>query len=172
MALFLLGLSIVQGALATNYERPVITPEGIFEWNIESRKTYDDPFSEVEVDVVFTKAGESWRVPAFWRGGTRWTVRFAPPASGTYSYFVESTDLSNPDLNGHKNEIGLTGYSGANPLLKHGMLRVTKSGRSFEYADGTPFFWLGDTWWTGLSDRLSWDGFQKMASDRRDKDLP
>src|SRR5262249_42463204 len=33
----------------------------------------------------------------------------------------------------------------------------------------TPFYWLGDTWWTGLSDRLSWDGFERLAADRQAK---
>ncbi len=38
------------------------------------------------------------------------------------------------------------------------------------HADGTPFFWLGDTWWMGLCDRLKWpDDFKALAADRREK---
>jgi len=49
-------------------------------------------------------------------------------------------------------------YTGNNPLRKHGILRVSADQRHFEYADGTAFFWLGDTWWKGLCKRLSWEG--------------
>ena len=49
------------------------------------------------------------------------------------------------------------------------MLRASANKRYFEHADGTPFYWLGDTWWSGLSDRLSWEGFQKLTADRKEK---
>ncbi|HZK87134.1 MAG TPA: DUF4038 domain-containing protein [Syntrophomonas sp.] len=42
--------------------------------------------------------------------------------------------------------------------------------RHFAYADGTPFFWLGDTWWMGLTKRLAWpDDFKALAADRSKK---
>ena len=41
--------------------------------------------------------------------------------------------------------------------------------RHFEHADGTPFFWLGDTWWKGLCKRLTWEGFQELTADRKEK---
>ena len=49
------------------------------------------------------------------------------------------------------------------------MLRVNANKRYFEHADGTPFYWLGDTWWSGMSTRLSWEGFQKLTADRKAK---
>jgi hypothetical protein len=56
-----------------------------------------------------------------------------------------------------------------NPLLKHGFLRVSANKRFFEHADGTAFFWLGDTWWKGLAKRLTWEGFQELTADRKAK---
>src|SRR4051794_19888990 len=35
------------------------------------------------------------------------------------------------------------------PFAAHGKLRVAKSGTYLEHADGTPFFFLADTAWTG-----------------------
>ena len=64
----------------------------MFEWTVESKKSYADPFNDVDVDVIFSRQGESWRVPTFWRGGGKWTVRFAPPTPGEYNYRLESTD--------------------------------------------------------------------------------
>lgn len=146
-----------------------VAHERMVEWTIESRKQYADPFNDVDVDVIFSKNGHSWRVPAFWRGLQQWTVRFAPPTPGEYNYHLESTDKRNPDLNGHPGHVVITAYAGGNMLLKHGPPRVSENRRYFEYADGTPFFWLGDTWWTGLSSRLPWEGFQRLAADRKAK---
>lgn len=142
---------------------------GIFEQTFESQKSYADPFNEVDVDVVFSKDGDAWRVPTFWRGGSKWTVRFAPPTPGEYTYHLESTDKTNPDLNGHEARVNIAAYEGPSALRRHGMLRVSGDKRYFEQADGTPFYWLGDTWWTGLSDRLSWDGFQQLTANRKAK---
>ncbi len=64
----------------------------------------------------------------------------------------------------------MTPYSGENPLYLHGPLQVAASQRYLVHADGTPFFWLGDTWWMGLCHRLHWpDEFQALAADRKQK---
>ena len=140
------------------------------EWDFKSQKTYGDPFNDVEVDVVFTnEEGRQWRVPAFWAGGNQWRVRFAPPSPGVYRHRCESTDKTNPDLNGHEGALRVEPYAGSNQLLMHGPLRVSQRRRYLEHADGTPFFWLGDTWWKGLSRRISFDEFKVLAEDRREK---
>jgi hypothetical protein len=47
---------------------------------------------------------------------------------------------------------------------------VAPSRRHFEHGDGTPFFWLGDTWWMGLCHRLRFPGeFKALAADRKAK---
>lgn len=164
------------GEAAGTYETtvPDATPPAaaaarLFEWTFESKKAYGDAFNDVDVDVIFDNGKDSWRVPAFWRGGSKWTVRFAPPSSGDYGYRLESTDRDNADLNGHAGRVRIAAYAGANALLKHGPLRVSANGRYFEHADGTPFYWLGDTWWMGLSDRINWSGFQELTADRKAK---
>jgi hypothetical protein len=142
---------------------------GVFECSFLSSKSYENPFTEVEVDVVFTQGDNKWKVPAFWAGDRKWTVRFAPPAQGQFAYRVECSDKTNPGLHGTEQTLLVTAYQGDNPLLKHGPLRVAANKRHFEHADGTPFFWLGDTWWKGLCKRLPWDGFQELTADRKKK---
>jgi hypothetical protein len=159
---------ILGSAMAFAGEPPLIV-QRMVEWTIDSHKRYRDPFNDVDVDVVFEHDGKRWRVPTFWRGGSRWTVRFAPPAAGEYAYHLESTDPQNTDLNGHNGHVTIRAYSGSNRLLRHGMLKVSANRRYFEHADGTPFYWLGDTWWSGLSTRLTWLNFQELATDRRKK---
>ena len=78
---------------------PVTPQERMVEWTMESRKTYADPFNDVDVDVVFTRGSLHWRVPTFWRGGSRWTVRFAPPEPGEAVDTVEAAlDWLSDDL--------------------------------------------------------------------------
>jgi hypothetical protein len=138
------------------------------EWSYQSGKRYADPFHEVELDVVFTlPSGETHRVPAFWAGESTWRVRYAPPAAGRYTFRTISTDTSNADLHDRSGALTAEPYTGSNRLYQHGPLRISEDRRHFAHADGTPFFWLGDTWWMGLCRRLSWpDGFQALTADR------
>ena len=138
------------------------------EWSYTSGKQYKDPFSEVELDVIFQDAqGKEQRVPAFWAGENVWTVRYAPSATGRYRYRTVCSDASNTDLHGRKGELEVAPDSSQNPLFRHGPIRVAQDRRHFEHADGTPFFWLGDTWWMALSKRLRWPtDFRTLAADR------
>ena len=162
-------LALLCAAPVTATTHPAAGYERMAEWTFESRKAYADPFNDVEVDVVFENGSQSWRVPAFWRGEQKWSVRFAPPTPGEYRYRLQSTDTSNPDLNGPEGRVKITAYTGRSEVLKRGALRVSASRRYFEHADGMPFYWLGDTWWAGLSDRLPWSGFQTLTADRKGK---
>ncbi len=141
----------------------------VFETSFESSLNYSNPFMDVQVDVLFEKEGKEWKIPAFWDGGNTWKVRFAPPETGSYTYRVISSDRSNKGLNGKKQSLNVTAYKGDNILYLHGMIGISENGRHFSHADGTPFFWLGDTWWKNLCKRLTWDGFRELAADRREK---
>jgi len=141
----------------------------VLERSFNSTKTYANPFMDVQVDVVFHSGDKQWIVPAFWAGGDKWTVRFAPPVQGDYTFKVTCSDPSNKGLNGDEQSLRVTAYTGDNSLLKHGFLRVAKDQRHFEHADGTPFFWLGDTWWKCLCKRMTWEGFQELTADRKAK---
>jgi len=140
-----------------------------FEYSFASERKYDNPFVDIQVDVVFQQGEQHWKVPAFWAGSDTWTVRFAPPLQGTYSFRVACSDRKNHALNGAALALHVTPYTGDNPLLKHGFLRIACDKRHFEHADGTPFLWLGDTWWKNLCKRMTWDGFQELTADRRKK---
>src|ERR1700730_8231108 len=95
------ALSFLASNLAVGSESRPTSAARVIEWTIKSHKAYTDPFNDVDLDVIFERDGHAWRVPTFWRGGSRWRVRFGAPAPGRYGYRLESTDKSNPDLNGH-----------------------------------------------------------------------
>lgn len=138
------------------------------EFSLTAAQVYRDIFNEVDVDVLFTgPGGKQWCVPAFWAGDYVFRVRFAAPKPGRYMY---RTVCSNPDdagLHGQTGELEVIPYDGKNRLYQRGGLRVAQSWRTLEHADGTPFFWLGDTWWMGLCRRLRWPGdFRALTADR------
>ncbi len=141
----------------------------VFETSFQTTKAYANPFVDVEVDVVFTHGEKKWTVPAFWTGGGTWKVRFAAPLPGDYRFRVQCTDKENADLNGKEDVLHVKPYQGDNPLLKHGHVGIAADGRHFAHADGTPFFWLGDTWWKCLCKRMTWEGFQELTADRKAK---
>jgi hypothetical protein len=143
----------------------------VSEWAYVSTKQYKDPFNEIELDVVFTDSQKrSLKVPAYWAGGSEWRVRFAPPAPGEYQIRTVCSDAANADLHGQTGTLQAEPYTGGNPLLQHGRLRVSASRRHLEHVDGTPFFWLADTWWMGLCRRLHWPAdFQILTADRVQK---
>jgi len=137
------------------------------EWIFPSKKEYADPFNEVEMSAIFTDPdGEEKIVPAFWLGGSFWGVRYASHKIGRHSFQTICSDESNSSLHGQEGILEIIPYKGDNSLYKHGPLKVSRNQKYLEHIDGTPFFWLGDTWWMGLTKRLSWEGFKELTIDR------
>ena len=139
----------------------------VIEWSYTSDRERGDPFNELELDVIVKHRADSWRIPAYWQGGREWRVRFCPPKPGSYKITTICTDVTDSSLHGVSGTLDVAEDKDDNPLFSHGPLRVAASKRTFEHADGKPFFWLGDTWWMGLSKRLSWpEDFQLLTVDR------
>ncbi len=122
----------------------------------------EDTSPDADFTVEFTSpSGRRRTVPGFWDGGRTWRVRFLPDEEGTWRYRSRA-----------KRDTGLDGQAGrfvcrkpdpktANLLLRHGPVVVSANGRHLQHLDGTPFFWLADTVWTGpaLSARDDWDTY-------------
>ncbi|HLK55311.1 MAG TPA: DUF4038 domain-containing protein [Chthonomonadaceae bacterium] len=135
---------------------------------LTAETSYRDPVQEVTLDVLFTDpAGVVRRVPAFWAGGSIWKARYASPLPGTHTYHSECSVTTDRGLHGVEGHIEVTPYEGENPLFRHGPIRIADDRRHFAYTDGTPLFWLGDTWWMGLCHRLHWpEEFEQLTADR------
>ncbi|MGC8639969.1 MAG: DUF4038 domain-containing protein [Isosphaeraceae bacterium] len=143
----------------------------VIELTFTAAHDHADPFNTIDVDVTFTSpSSRVIRVPAFWAGGKTWRVRYASPEVGVHTYVTSCTDTNDKGLQQVAGRVQVVPYMGDNPLFRHGAIRVASDRRHFEHADGTPFFWLGDTWWMGLCERLKWpDEFHTLAVDRRTK---
>lgn len=133
---------------------------------VHTDREYRNPFEDVDVFGVFQGPdGKSIKLLAFWDGDGNWVLRFAPTAVGTWSYMVESTDRTNEDFAG-EGEVECVPYAGELDMYKHGFLRVSDDKTYLEHADKTPFFWLGDTHWTFVTEeRFDESNCPKYASE-------
>jgi hypothetical protein len=141
------------------------------ELTFKAARAYADPFNEVTLDAVFfDPKGRELRVPAFWAGADVWKVRYASPVVGTHRFRTACSEAGDKGLHNVTGKVEVGAYQGQNPLYTHGPIRVAANRRYLEHLDGTPFFWLGDTWWMGLCHRLRWpDEFKQLTADRKAK---
>ena len=112
----------------------------------KSTKKYDNPFEDVDISAVFTSGKQKIVVPGFWDGDDTWKVRFALNKEGLWNYTVTCTDKENIGLQG-TGKVECVKYDGEYEIYKRGFLKTEPNVRYFMYADGTPFFYLGDTHW-------------------------
>lgn len=102
---------------------------------------------EVIMDVKFTnrKTGETISRPAFWDGGNSFIVRFAPTAEGRWDW--ESICAEDESLDALNGSLKCVAYDGELAVYRKGFVKATPGIKHLTYADGTPFFYLGDTHW-------------------------
>lgn len=132
---------------------------------LTSSVTYGDPFQDVDVIATFTGPDKKTIVrPAFWDGGAVWKVRFAPTQTGMWTMATSATDAKNPGLHGVTRTVQCDPYSGNLEIFKHGFLKASGNGRYLTYADGTPFFYLGDTHWILSHERFDRSNAPGVAS--------
>lgn len=124
-----------------------------------AENAYENPFYDVSFDAIFTSpTGKIYKVPAFWDGENIWKVRFALNEVGIWSYCTEGSSDSGLNRTG---KIECREYSGNLDIYKHGFITVKEGNKYFTYADGTPFFYLGDTHWTMLKEEFDEGGSNK-----------
>lgn len=112
-------------------------------------------------------------VVGFWNGGSEWCVNFTPPYTGQWKYTSISSDIN---MNGKRGNFEVVAWNEAEKIAnptRHGLITVKKSGETtghyFEYSDGKPVLWIGDTWWNWTDNRIHIETFKQMVDDRSAK---
>ena len=113
----------------------------------EAQQQYTN-YSDAQMKAVFNGPNdEIITISAFWNGNNQWAVRLFPTSTGVWNYITSSTPID-AGLNNHTGSFEVISAHSDNPLQQHGgILKVSTNKRYLTYTDGTPFFWLGDTWW-------------------------
>jgi len=134
------------------------------EITLNAGKHYDNPYTEVEVWVDLEGPGFEKRCYGFWDGDNVFRVRVLAVAPGLWKWNSGSNQID-PGLNGKSGEFTAVDWpetgKEANPC-RRGMIRASANGHAFEYSDGTPYFLLGDTWWSVPTFRYKWYGDNKQ----------
>lgn len=148
LALLLAPAGVPTAAAST--KTPVIAKWGRFEQAFKSSVAYSNALQDASLTVLFTSPlGDTSVADGFWDGGKTWRVRFSPDQPGRWKFKTTCSDTANFDLHNQTGEFLCTAATGETRFHKHGQVRVARDQRHLEHADGTPFFWLADTVWTG-----------------------
>jgi hypothetical protein len=139
---------------------------GVCELELTSSGSHADPTWDVNLLATFVApSGRKTTVRGFWDGGATWRVRFSPDEVGEWSWNTSCEDAGLCSTGA----LACVPYEGENPLYVHGPLRVAERKTDLEHADGTPFFWLGDTAWNGVirGDDANWDRFLRTRREQQ-----
>ena len=129
---------------------------GVYEVSLTTTNNYTAPYTDVTVSAKFTGPTQTIEIEGFWDGGGQWKIRMAPTEAGTWTL---TSVISNDAQLNHQAE-GTTFTStvpsaaeiAQNEVLRHGFITVNPAyPHTFMHADGTPFFFMGDTHWGGTS---------------------
>ena len=171
----LLSVIIIAAVICTMMPMIAVCAESVgiwmrFEKGFVSDRAYDNPLYDVgSFTVSFTSpSGRMKNVQGFWDGGTDWKVRFCPDETGTWTYGTACSDEKNRGLNGVSGTFDCVPNRSDLDIYTKGCVVRPKGSYHLAHADGTPFFWLGDTAWNGplKSTEEEWETY---LDDRTDK---
>lgn len=127
------------------------------EITLKAEKVYNNYYTDVTCWVELKGPGFNKRIYGFWDGGNNFTFRVAAVKPGEWQWISGSNQ---PDDKGLNNQTGkFTAVEWTNKEKqqnsnRRGFIRSTSNGHALQYADGTPFFMVGDTWLAGSTWRL------------------
>lgn len=140
----------------------------VLEWHVKATVKYKDSYNNVTLYAEITDSNNVTKnVPAFYMGENTWGFRYASKTLGKHVSITKCSNVDDIGLHNVKHSIMIEKYEGENELYKHGRINVSNNKLFFQHEDEKPFFWLGDTWWMGLSKRLQWPSeFKTLTEDR------
>lgn len=117
----------------------------IHEHTYTATGTYTNPYTELTAEATLTLPDNTTRtIPLFWNGGSDWILRISPDAPGTWSWSVSSSD---PGLDGQSGSIDVAASDAPG-----GLTLLEADPHHFARQNGDPFYFIGDTAWSLVTD--------------------
>ena len=152
--LVVLGMLAVGGSAA----RAAVHPWEKQEITLTAEQKFANAYTDAVVWVDLTGPHFNKRVYGFWDGGQTFRVRVVATEAGAWTWKSGSTP-ADAGLAGKSGSFTATAWTeaelGAN-ALRRGFLQPTANQHALQHADGTPFFIIGDTWYSLGTNRFKW----------------
>lgn len=144
-----------------------------FEIVLTAEKEYENCYRDVCVWVHLKGPGFDKKCFGFWDGGNIFRIRVTATRQGLWTYVTGA----------NVNDRGLSGITGAfvgvewteeekrQVPTRRGIVRASENGHAMEYADGTPYVMVGDTWWGLASYRYPWEEGEEEHPVGRDMNM-
>ena len=120
--------------------------------------SYKNAYTDVIVWVDLKGPGFNKRVYGFWDGGRTFHIRLTATQTGNWTW-ISGSNPEDPGLSGKTGSFKAVDWTEAEKLenpLRHGFIRASENKHALNYADGTPFFAIGDTWYSVGTNRFRW----------------
>ncbi len=137
-------------------------PVNVHVWDVheivlKAENNYKNFYTDVTCWVELKGPDFSKRIYGFWDGGNNFKIRIVATKPGKWQWTSGSNQPLDKGLNNYSGELNAIPWTQAeiseNPN-RRGFVRPTPNGHALQYADGTPFFMIGDTWLAGTTWRL------------------
>lgn len=131
------------------------------EVTLQAERDYANPYMDVDVWIELEGPGFKKKVWGFWDGGRTYKVRFVATAPGDWRWRTGSNKPADAGLNGGGGTLKAVAWDAdeiAQNANRRGFVRASENGHALRYADGAPFFLVGDTWLAGSTWRLPYRG--------------
>ncbi|MEJ2544290.1 MAG: DUF5060 domain-containing protein [Calditrichaceae bacterium] len=153
---FTISLLICNALIAEEPDKQTHTWE-MQEISLRAEQTYDNYYTDVTCWVELNGPDFSKRIYGFWDGNNTYKIRVVATGPGKWRWKSGSNQPDDNGLNGKTGQFTAIDWSEnekkANPNHR-GFVRASPNGHALQYADGTPFFMVGDTWLAGTTWRL------------------
>jgi hypothetical protein len=153
----------ITSGIILGFATPAASAASVHVWEkmeitLRAGKPGANPYTDTKVWVDLKGPGFEKRCYGFWDGSNKFRVRVLATAPGEWKW-RSGSEPEDRGLSGVSGSFVATAWSdaekAANPN-RRGMIRPSSSGHAFQYADGTPFFLVGDTWWAVPTFRFRW----------------
>ena len=128
------------------------------ELTFTAENSYANPYTDLTIWIELSGPEFNKRVYGFWDGGNVFKVRFVATRPGEWSWKSGSSS-NDPGLSGKTGSLTAIDWTeeekNTNPL-RRGFLRSSDNNHALNFADGTPYLAIGDTWFSMGANRFKW----------------